>query len=366
MNNRKLAILGLLAVVIVVLAVAVDKVTHRGPQGSGTGGYLIEGMDPAKIARIEISGGESDVVLVRGNGGFVVETKGGYPAKTSEVNNLLTRSMDIALAEKITSDEKNYADLGVSEEEASTIVKFITEDGSLLTGIVIGEAVEGGEGKYVRLLNGEDVFVSLGSPWINKNAIGYVEQTLVSAEKDNIESVAVNAGDESYRIVRKDNNEIGLSTVPEGKEVKEDELDKVFNAATSIRFDDVLREVEGVSFNDKFVVRMEDSTVYRFDIGRKDDAVYGKVTAEFTDTEPVTMTKGVQVDEEELKQKEAKLVARDKAQAFAAKNEDWIFEIPSYKADNMTKPLSDLLEDKAVEEESGDEADQPAEAEAAA
>ncbi|MHC4327967.1 MAG: hypothetical protein ACYSWW_07575, partial [Planctomycetota bacterium] len=56
---------------------------------------------------------------------------------------------------------------------------------------------------------------------------------------------------------------------------------------------------------------------------------------------------------EELKAKEAKLLARDGAQAFTAKHQKWVYEIPDWKANNLTRELADLLEDAEPEEESG-------------
>jgi hypothetical protein len=49
--------------------------------------------------------------------------------------------------------------------------------------------------------------------------------------------------------------------------------------------------------------------------------------------------------EEELKVKEAKLLADDNAKEFTAKHQGWVYEIAEYKAKNLTKALSDLLED---------------------
>jgi len=40
------------------------------------------------------------------------------------------------------------------------------------------------------------------------------------------------------------------------------------------------------------------------------------------------------------------LLADDKAQQFAAKHKGWIYEIPDWKAKNLMKELSDLLEEE--------------------
>jgi len=45
------------------------------------------------------------------------------------------------------------------------------------------------------------------------------------------------------------------------------------------------------------------------------------------------------------------LLARDEAKEFAARHQGWVYEIPDWKAKQMTKPLSELLEDQAKPKE---------------
>jgi hypothetical protein len=77
--------------------------------------------------------------------------------------------------------------------------------------------------------------------------------------------------------------------------------------------------------------------------------------AEFTDKTPVekaSIDQGGEVEsEEELKKKEAKLLARDNAAEFTAKHNGWLYEIAEWKAKNLTKKLEDLLEDEEKSEE---------------
>jgi hypothetical protein len=49
---------------------------------------------------------------------------------------------------------------------------------------------------------------------------------------------------------------------------------------------------------------------------------------------------------EELKAKEAKLLARDNAAKFTADHQAWVFEIADWTAKNLTKEMADLIEDE--------------------
>jgi len=46
-----------------------------------------------------------------------------------------------------------------------------------------------------------------------------------------------------------------------------------------------------------------------------------------------------------MKEKEAKLLARDNAGKFTQQHQGWAYEIPSYKASYLTRSLNELLED---------------------
>jgi hypothetical protein len=74
----------------------------------------------------------------------------------------------------------------------------------------------------------------------------------------------------------------------------------------------------------------------------------------FTDKTLVTKERGVE-SEEELKKKEAKLLAKDSTRTFSEKHAGWIYEIQQDKGNSMTKKLDDLLEDKNDIEESDEE-----------
>ena len=54
--------------------------------------------------------------------------------------------------------------------------------------------------------------------------------------------------------------------------------------------------------------------------------------------------------EEELKKKEALLLAHDKAKAFTPRHAGWAYELSSWQAEKMCKSLADLIEDIPKEE----------------
>jgi hypothetical protein len=360
MSNKKLAILAVVAGVMVLLAVVQSRLANRRTIQTDEIAYLIQGLQPDKIGAVILGTGEDAVSLKRQGNGFVVASKDDYPAKTSEVNSLISKCMDIKTTDLVTEDPKNHEDLEVTEDKARTVVKFMTPDpnSKLLAGVVVGKTEELGQGTYVRMLSTDSavsnrVMAASDVPWIADGATNYIEQELIKAEGAEIESVTVGSPSGEFTLKKgADSDDPVLVDTPAGKQLKTSDGRSVFTALTSLRFDDVKKKPADMTFERHYICKLKDSTEYTLRIAKQDDKTYISCEAKFTDTTPVTKDSDVE-SEEVLKAKEAKLLARDKANTFMIKHKGWIYEIPDYKANNLTKELAELLEDVEPEEETG-------------
>ena len=363
MNNIKLTILGIVAVVMVLWAVVQSRVSNR-PGGEPTRPvYLIQGLDPSGVDSIVIGTGEAAFTLKRRQSGFVVVDKDNYPAKTSEINSLITKCLDIQTSEFVTDNPANHEDLDVTEEKARSVVKFMKADpnSSLLTGVIIGKTEELGQGSYVRLLSSDSassnkVYVTSNAPWFGGGAMNYVDQELITAKREDIESVTVSSLNGLYTLkTKEDSQDIVIENIPAGKKLKSSDAQSVFTALTSLKFEDVKKISSDMAFEKQYMCRLKDSTVYALRIAQKEDKTYVSCVAEFTDKTPVekaSVNQGGEVEsEEELKKKEAKLLARDNATKFTAKHQGSVYEIADWNAKNLTKELADLIEDEEKTEE---------------
>jgi len=364
MSDKKLTILGIAAVVAVLWAVIQARVSNRPRSEADRPVYLIQGLDPADIDTIVMGKAENAVTLKRDKNGFVVASKDNYPAKTSEINSLVSKCLEIKTSEFITDNPANHEDLEVTEEKARNVIKLMTPEpnSTVLAGVVVGKTEELGQGTYVRLLTNDPkssnrVYVTPNVPWFGTGATSYIEQALISAKREDIESVTVNSSNGSYVLKTKEESQDAvLENVPAGKTFKSSDGQSVFTALTSLRFDDVKKRAADLKFEKQYVCKLKDSTVYTLDIAQKDDKTYVACKAEFTDTTPVVKGSDVETPEE-LKVKEAKLLARDKAAKFTADHQAWMFEVADWTARNLTKELVDLIEDekKATEEKSAED-----------
>ena len=186
--------------------------------------------------------------------------------------------------------------------------------------------------------------------------MNYIDQELIAAKREDIASVTVSSPSGPYTLKTKEGSQdIVLENIPAGKKLKSSDAQSVFTALTSLRFEDVKKISSDMAFEKQYMCRLKDSTVYALRIAQMYDKTYVSCVAEFTDKTPVekaSVDQGGQVEsEEELKKKEAKLLARDNATKFTANHQGWVYEIADWKAKNLTKELADLIEDEEKPEE---------------
>jgi hypothetical protein len=356
MSNKKLTILGILAIIMVLWAVIQSSISNKVGSESDRLTYLIQGFDPSAVDSIVIGKDKDAFTLKRQGNGFVVVNKDNYPAKTSEINSLISKCLGIQTSEFVTDNPANHEDLEVTEQKARSMVKFMKADPNspLLTGIIVGKSKELGQGSYVRLLSNDPassnkVYVASNVPWLGGGVMSYIDEELTSVKKENIKSVTVTSQNGLYTLeTGKDSNDIVLDNMPAGKKLKSSEANSVFTALTSLRFDDVKKLPPDMTFENQYMCRLKDSTVYALRITKKDNKTYVTCVADFTDKTPVekaSIDQGGKVEsKEELSKKEAKLLARDNAAKFTTTHQGWVYEIADWKAKNLTKKLDDLLE----------------------
>ena len=351
MTNKKLAFLAVAAVIMVSWAVLQNRIARQSAAKPLFGSSpLIQGLPIDKIAKVTILSrkGQDTTTLKKQEGRFVVVDKDNYPADVSKLNTLLNSCLDIRTTERITADAANHADLGVTDETAQYVVRFYGDDDKLLTGVLISERKSNPDGAYARLADDNTVYFIQSPPWLSTGAMDYINRSLFQLDKTAIRKVTVLWPEGDYTLTAQDGGAIVIDPLPEGKQYKGTAYQSVFSALTYLQADDVRaadQASEKLSFDRRFICSMTDSTVYTVKIARHNDKTYIKISAEFTDKTPVEKERRVE-SEEELKVKEAKLKAIEAVQRFNERHQGWMYEVPSYKAGDLTKTLEDLLEDK--------------------
>jgi len=359
MSSRKLSILASIAAIAVIAAVAVHYITNRPAQTPQSRTYLIQGLDPDKVARIVIRENDKSVNLQRRGATFVVSEKDDYPATTQRINELFTEVLDIKTKELITDKPENHTDLEVTEEKAQAIVKFLNSDANTITGVIIGKRTEGDD-TCVRLVDSSRVYLCENVPLIRTSTMDYINQQLISAERRDIIRITVtDANGITYSLESEPNSsEIKLAGgLPEGKKLSPHST-SVFSALTSVQFDDVFKagsEPDNLTFNRTYICRLNDSTEYIVKLAKTNGKTYAICSAIFTDKDGANIAIKQKDSQEELERKEAILLAIEAVDKLNAKCKDWVYELPSWKVKNLTMPLDEILENTEKKEQ----ADEP-------
>ena len=354
MSNWKLGILAAIAVVIVVLTVVSQRASvGRRAEPSGPA-YLIQGLDPAGIGSIVVGHGDKAVKIERREGRFVVVNEDNYPADTQQINDLITKAFDIKTSNVYTEDPANHEELEVTEAKARHVVKFFKQDGSLLTGVVIGKSQENGQATYVRLVSGDTVYLAESVPWFRDRALDYIGQEITTIKREDVNAVTVTTPEGAYTLRPGPGGEgVVLADLPADKKLKDSDAKSVLNALAGLRLEDVNTpaQMEGLAFDYHYVCQLDDLTEYRLRLAEKGDKTYLTCEAEYMDPTKVMINPKEKDSPEELKKKEAKLLAQERAQKFTLRHKNWVYRIPDWKARYLTMSRSALLEDVKKETE---------------
>ncbi len=360
MSNKKLGQLAIVAAIMVVWAVLQSHLANRPSAESAGPAYLIQGMDPAEIASITLGHGENEVTIVNNDGQFVVTNKANYPVDPKQINDLLTKCFDLKTKELYTDKAKNHEALEVTEDNARSIVKFYKADGSLLTGVIVGKSPESGSSAYVRRVDSDEVYLADNVPWFRTSAVDYLNQEIVTVEADDVNNVTVTTPEGAYALTPgRKSSDVVMVDMPAGKTLKKSDAKSVLTALTSLRFDDVntpptddpnaVAAVKGLDFNYRYICRLNNKTEYTLDLAKTDDGkTYARCSAAYFGEK--VMINPAKVDsDEERREKEARLLAEEHYQRFNLRHKGWVYQLPEWKAKNLTMKQVDLLEEVKVE-----------------
>jgi parvulin-like peptidyl-prolyl isomerase len=341
---------------VAVLLLAVTVVLYSGsraPESEFVSGTpLVQGLEPQSVHQITVKSKDHKVTLKRQADGFIIVEKDGYPASIEKINDLLIKCQEIRCAEKVTDNPDNHGELGVTEKSDDAVsVSFLDAEGKPIIGLIKGKSAEGSMGVYVRLAGQDAAYRSEEHLWLNDRPLDYIDKDLIDVEKKDITRCEIKVGDDSYTIARddKDEDKIVLQNIPKGKKAKQTAVDDVFGALTNLDLSDVTpADKIDLTSDATYTCHLKNGLSYTVRLAKKDDKHYVRVSAKGPTTERIEIRKDE--SDAELKKKEAILLAMETAEKFAPRHDPWVYEVYSYDAEKMRKPLGDLLEDKLPDE----------------
>lgn len=214
----------------------------------------------AEIAHIELTVGrgvrgvEKISLSRRPEGGFGVDQRGGYPANPRLAEKFLRGLAQLQAYEKRTSDEKQYARLGlVAPEKMGSALRVVLRDaqGKALAALLAGKVPEqvadvDGTGLIYARRDGEaQAYLARGSFPLAQNVADYLDPTFLSISPADIASVTLWAGTEHPVILTREKGaqDFVLQNVPQDRKPREAALlNNVAQALAMGSFADVAPE----------------------------------------------------------------------------------------------------------------------------
>ena len=150
MNRRQFVLVLAALAVLVGLGWGVAKWQRAGYQAADArvGTKLLEGFKVDDVAQIGIADAKETVTLLRGEKGWTVKERGGYPADLEPIRALLVRleELKVVQAEGITDALKPRMQLappapGAKPGETGTLVELKGRDGKTVAELVLGKTV---------------------------------------------------------------------------------------------------------------------------------------------------------------------------------------------------------------------------------
>jgi len=359
MNLRSTRILAVVAAAL-LLGVLLVNVTEESYEIEEQG-LLLPGLEESlnAVTAVRISQGESSVTLERGDDAWTVADRDGYPADVAAL-----RSALVALAEaerleaKTANPDRHYA-LGLAGEE-STRVSLAGDD--VDTAVILGSVAQQSN-RYARL-DGEDrTWLIDRNPELPAGPTEWLVAGLVDVKAADVVSVEIRHADgETIRIARDaESDRLAAVNLPEGRELSyASVVNPVGGALGNLELEDV-RPADGVDAEPDVTAayRTQDGLIITLERHPVDDESWYAIeaTAEPPEEEPALEAADAADDEtvEDAASGDEQTETpppEERAAAVNAITSGWLYRLPDFKNEQLTKRWEDLL---APLDEDGDD-----------
>lgn len=377
MKIRTLAILAAVTAVVIIGAVIVN--TREVAYTTGTGGGLLLPDLAAKLndaAKIVMSSDAGKFTIERGEKGWTIAEKYGYPAKFDVVKATLLGLAELKTVEAKTAEPSLYPRLEVEDVGAGAKSAMVTvEDakGAPLASVIIGkERLGRGGGSaaefYVRKAGDKQSWLASGTLQRNDDVKQWLHRDLVSIDRERVREVDVtpsgDAGetDKPYRLTKEKAGEgdFTLEGVPPDDKVKAPyEVDGIAGALAALNADDVL-PAASLGPDAKLVRKLEfktfDGLAVVVGLYLQDDKTWAKISAAADAAAPPASTGAASAEKPAATASAAPTGApsnlmtadevKHEVEEIDSRAKDWVYALEAGDLANLEKKFADLIEPK--------------------
>lgn len=385
-------LLGVLLICAVVFGIV--KCASRGQgvttvESSETKRKVFPDFQINDVAKIELREKENTLTINRGKENWEIAERGGYPADSKKVVDLIRSVWDLDIAQPVPLQRSQYGRVklldpgaeSVSAEEAATVMTISNAAGEELGSIWLGKVHEASEGRPNpfsggMMMNDVGRYVKRG----DSAAVYIVKEVFQDAEpkaKDwlddeffeisKIKSISRKTGkpEESWSLTREElSADFTLVDAKEGEELDPTKVTAMKSAFSNPQFDDVfVGDDVKVPSSNVFTIETFDGFSYVISAGEKNDSNELPLTVKVSESFEKTRKEGEEESDEEKKAEDEKfakeLEAKKEKLAKEKKLEGKVFQVRSFVIDSINKTRAEILKEKKEEEAGAEEAAAP-------
>jgi hypothetical protein len=383
----------ILAITVAVLGVGAYFATResnapRGVAGVKPGDVLLPGLDLEKAAVLRIVTTNQTVEIRKDGDAWKAASLQGFPANEEIVREQLITLSALNVGQVMPGGEKNPGDFGLGD--AARKVEVLDAAGKVLGALSIGKPRMragasdnpfGGmpEGSFVRAGDGPVVLVDRDLGALAADAMRWINANLFSLPSTEITRIAVSTTNESSIVTLAGNGKYAMEGLAADEEVNTGRAGRLERALQYINVSGVMdaktpADKTGLDKAALYVAETKEGLRYTVSIGgnaengryatfafayeappgpTEDDA--RKALAAMPAAAATNQVQSAATNDvakvtaklDELKKAHAdKVKAANDKLATLKKNENWIFIVPAYTAEDMTPPRAELVQKK--------------------
>ncbi|MFK8069020.1 MAG: DUF4340 domain-containing protein [Gammaproteobacteria bacterium] len=312
------------------------------------------------VAKVELRTHELETVLSAKNDLWVLENRGSYPAHFNRIKPLVIALSKLEIREAKTANPELYSRLQVEDitDEKAKSKQAVLKDskGNVLVSLLIGkERINRTDGStdslYVRKTGEENTYLVKGEVSLSADPADWFENKLINLSSDRLKSISIQHGsDKTVGVLREDKTAVNyeLQNIPEGFKVKsQTTLNSLATIVEELHFDDVNSSTE-FKWPDETLITVYETfggLVAKIKSSKIENKTWAAFTFEFTGKEEPKSE--AQNDEEKSKIPSVK----QQVELLNAKTDGWVYALPSHKAQQLTRKLSDLIIEEGQDSE---------------
>ena len=323
---------------------------------------LKQQLDAVQLVQIFKASDAPAVEIVRKDKVWSVTQRAGYPADEPKLRKFLLGLAAAEVVEEKTSNPAHYQSLGVEDvkQPDATGVRVELSGAPGAINLIVGKSGTGGGSRYVRRAGEDQSWLIDASLDTSASPHEWLRKDILDVAADRVQSVSITIDKQkpytASKASRADAN-FDVTDVPRRRKLSSPSAANSFaTALTGLTLADVqpASAFEGAAPNSHATFTTFDGLVVRLDGWSRDDKRYIAVKTSFDPQLAErfkTPAAAAAEKPEDAKAAETKPAAaqhetpniEEQAKTTTGRVAGWVYEIPSYKYEQIFKPLEELL-----------------------